>query len=53
VLGQLIRVNEGRENATWTYKYDLGGNILEKKKYAYVHNLQGNVAALIDVGKCQ
>ena len=34
-LGQLIRVNDPHENATWVYNYDQGGNILSKVKYAY------------------
>jgi len=34
-LGQLIRVNDPHENATWVYAYDRGGNILNKVKYAY------------------
>ena len=40
-LGQLIRVNDqndttsGAAGTTWTYAYDLGGNILNKKRYAY------------------
>ena len=40
-LGQLIRVNDqndltsGENGTTWTYAYDLGGNILNKKRYAY------------------
>ena len=40
-LGQLIRVNDPHDvsqagnGATWTYGYDMGGNILEKKRYAY------------------
>ena len=34
-LGQLIRVNDPHENATWVYSYDRGGNILNKAKYAY------------------
>lgn len=33
-LGQLIRVDDGQENATWVYEYDQGGNILSKRKYA-------------------
>ena len=32
-LGQLIRVVDGQENATWEYTYDQGGNILTKKRY--------------------
>ena len=34
-LGQLIRVNDPHENATWVYSYDRGGNILNKTRYAY------------------
>ncbi|MDL2206933.1 RHS repeat-associated core domain-containing protein [Eubacteriales bacterium OttesenSCG-928-N13] len=34
-LGQLTRVNDPHESATWVYDYDCGGNILSKKKYAY------------------
>ena len=34
VLGQLTRVDDTQENATWVYTYDQGGNILSKKKYA-------------------
>ena len=33
-LGQLIRVDDEQENATWVYVYDQGGNILSKRKYA-------------------
>ena len=35
VLGQLTRVNDQREQATWIYHYDKGGNIQEKKRYKY------------------
>lgn len=34
-LGQLIRVNDPHENATWVYNYDRGGNIISKFRYAY------------------
>ena len=34
-LGQLIRVNDPHENATWVYNYDRGGNITSKVKYAF------------------
>ena len=40
-IGQLIRVNDqsdttaGTDGTTWTYEYDCGGNILNKKRYAY------------------
>ena len=33
-LGQLTRVDDPHENATWVYEYDLGGNIQRKIKYA-------------------
>ena len=33
-LGQLIRVDDEQENATWVYTYDMGGNILSKQKFA-------------------
>ena len=38
-LGQLIRVNDPHENATWVYSYDRGGNITSKAKYAYAKML--------------
>ena len=40
-LGQLTRVNDpndktsGSSGTTWTYEYDCGGNILQKKRYPY------------------
>ena len=34
-LGQLVRVNDPHEIATWIYAYDRGSNILNKAKYAY------------------
>ena len=40
-LGQLIRVNDPHENATWVYNYDCGGNILSKVKYAYTTGALG------------
>ena len=40
-LGQLIRVNDPHENATWVYSYDRGGNILSKAKYAYTTGALG------------
>ena len=42
-LGQLIRVNDPYENATWVYNYDRGGNILSKVKYAYTEGELGEV----------
>ena len=35
VLGQLVRVNDPHENATWVYNYDRGGNITSKVRYLY------------------
>ena len=40
-LGQLIRVNDPHENATWVYSYDRGGNITSKAKYAYTTGTVG------------
>ena len=40
-LGQLIRVNDPHENATWVYNYDRGGNITSKVKYAYTTGALG------------
>ncbi len=46
-LGQLIRVDDendptsGTAGTTWTYAYDRGGNILEKKRYAYTTGTLG------------
>ena len=46
-LGQLIRVDDendttsGTAGTTWTYEYDRGGNILEKKRYAYTTGTLG------------
>ena len=46
-MGQLIRVNDPAENATWVYEYDRGGNILNKKKYAYTTGTVGAVVQTI------
>ena len=46
-LGQLIRVNDPHENATWVYSYDCGGNILSKVKYAYTTGTLGNAVETI------
>ena len=48
-LGQLIRVNDqndptsGTTDTTWVYTYDLGGNMLNKKRYAYTTGTVGTV----------
>ena len=46
-LGQLIRVNDPHENATWVYNYDRGGNILSKMKYAYTTGTLGTAVETI------
>ena len=46
-LGQLIRVNDPHENATWVYNYDRGGNILSKVKYAYTTGTLGTALETI------
>jgi len=34
-LGQLVRVNDPHEDASWVFNYDRGGNITSKVRYAY------------------
>ncbi len=49
-LGQLIRVNDqtlGTSGETWTYAYDLGGNITSKSRYAYTTGTLGTVLETI------
>ncbi len=46
-LGQLIRVNDPHENATWVYSYDRGGNILSKARYAYTIGELGTAAQVV------
>ena len=46
-LGQLIRVNDPHENATWVYSYDRGGNILSKARYAYTTGMLGTALETI------
>ena len=46
-LGQLIRVNDPHENATWVYNYDRGGNILSKVRYAYTTGTLGTALETI------
>ena len=46
-LGQLIRVNDPHENATWIYNYDRGGNIISKVKYAYTTGAVGTAIETI------
>ena len=43
-LSQLLRADDERAGITWTYAYDLGGNMVEKKKYAYT--AQADLSAL-------
>ena len=40
---QLIRENNEAEGKTWTYAYDDGGNITEKKEYAFTTGTLGTV----------
>lgn len=53
-LGQLIRVNNpsdttsGSDGTTWVYDYDRGGNILNKKRYAYTTGTVGDVLQTIE-----
>lgn len=44
-LGQLVRVNDPHENATWVYNYDRGGNITSKVKYAFT---TGDLGAAVE-----
>ena len=46
-LGQLIRVNDPHENATWVYNYDRGGNITSKVKYAFTTGTPGTAQETI------
>ena len=46
-LGQLIRVNDPHENATWVYNYDRGGNITSKVRYAYTTGTVGTAVETI------
>ena len=46
-LGQLIRVDDPHENATWVYSYDRGGNILSKAKHAYTTGALGTAVETI------
>ena len=52
-IGQLIRVNDqsdttaGTDGTTWTYEYDCGGNILNKKRYAYTTGALGTAQETI------
>ena len=41
-LNQLVRVDDVTANKTTTYKYDVGGNIREKKEYAYTTGTLGS-----------
>ena len=41
-LGQLIRVNDQANNESWTYEYDRGGNIQNKKRYSYTTGTLGS-----------
>ena len=49
-LGQLVRVNDqtlGTAGETWTYSYDLGGNITSKSRYAFTIGTLGTALETI------
>ena len=41
--GQLVRVNDAVQNRTFCYTYDNGGNLVNKKRYAYTTGTLGSV----------
>lgn len=47
---QLIRVDDAQQNLSFTYNYDAGGNILNKKEYAYTTGTLGASTDSIDYG---
>lgn len=47
---QLIRVDDALQNLSFTYKYDAGGNILNKKTFAYTTGTLGSSTGSIDYG---
>ena len=49
-INQLTRVNDSITGETWTYTYDLGGNILSKKKYAYTRGSLGTALSTVAYG---
>lgn len=49
-LGQLIRVDDADANKSYTYSYDIGGNIREKKEYAFTTGTLGTPTATISYG---
>lgn len=46
-LNQLIRYNDQKDNKTWTYQYDAGGNIRNKKEYDYT--TQADISGLTPI----
>ena len=48
--GQLIREDNQGLGKSWTWAYDLGGNILEKKEYAYTTGELGEAQDTIVYG---
>ena len=55
LMGQLIRVNDPTDpssgnGTSWTFEYDRGGNILNKKRYAYTTGALGTVLQTISYG---
>ncbi len=47
-LNQLIRHDDAKANKSYTYTYDLGGNILSKSEYAYTTDTLGTATNTIN-----
>ena len=47
-LNQLTRADDANTNETVTYQYDAGGNLTQKKKYAYTTGTLGPVLETVD-----
>ncbi len=47
---QLIRVDDAQQNLSFTYNYDAGGNLLNKKEYAYTTGTLGASTGSVDYG---
>ncbi|MGI6746448.1 MAG: RHS repeat-associated core domain-containing protein [Acutalibacteraceae bacterium] len=45
--GQLTRADDAVQNKSFTYTYDVGGNIVSKKEYAYTTSTLGSVVDTI------
>ena len=49
-LNQLVRVDDKDNGESWTYTYDLGGNIVSKSRYAYTRGTLGTALQTINYG---